>query len=51
MVGTLHVMPIDDVLLHEDTDDCPCLPVTEPVPGRDGSIDWMVSHHAWDGRA
>jgi hypothetical protein len=43
--GVVEVMPIDDVIGHEDGDDCPCLPVVEYVNG-----GWMHSHNAWDGR-
>lgn len=48
---TVHTYPVDDLIPHEvDGDDCPCLPVTEPVERHDGTIRWVVIHHAWDGR-
>jgi len=50
-VSTVHVLPVTDLIEHEDTGDaCPCGPRTEPVPADDGSIGWIVVHHALDGR-
>lgn len=48
-MSTVHVEPVNDLLAHED-EDCPCLPVTEPVKDDDGSMGWLVIHNAWDGR-
>jgi hypothetical protein len=47
---TVHVIPMDDLLAHENTEECACLPVTEPVPTPDGGVGWLVTHSAWDGR-
>ena len=45
-----HVQPVNDLIEHEDSDDCPCGPVVEPVPRDDGSMGWIVTHHSLDGR-
>ena len=47
---TVHVLPVADLVEHTDSDDCLCGPAVEPVPAEDGSIGWVVSHHALDGR-
>jgi hypothetical protein len=44
-MGTLHVLPIDDAIQHEESDDCVCGPETEFVEG--GRV---VVHHSLDGR-
>jgi hypothetical protein len=50
-VSTVHVLPVDDLIPHEDTgEDCPCGPTVEPVPHKDGSIGWVIIHHSLDGR-
>jgi hypothetical protein len=43
------VTPVDDVIGHEEGDDCPCLPRVEHIPTVEGDR-WMVVHNAWDGR-
>jgi hypothetical protein len=47
---TVHVEPINDLVDHEDSDECPCGPTVEPVPRDDGSVGWLVIHHSLDGR-
>jgi hypothetical protein len=47
---TVHVLPVDDLVEHQDADTCVCGPTTEPVPAEDGYIGWLVVHHALDGR-
>ena len=47
---TLHVEPVNDLVEHMDFDDCVCGPTVEPVPRDDGSMGWLVIHHALDGR-
>lgn len=44
-----HVVPLNDLLAHE-TDDCACIPETEPIPHPDGQVSFMSTHNAWDGR-
>jgi hypothetical protein len=46
----LHVMPIDDLIEHTSTDDCPCGPTDMPIERDDGSIAWLSVHHSLDGR-
>ena len=50
-VTIIHTVPVADLLAHEDSDACACLPYVEPVPRADGSMGWLVTHTAWDGRA
>ncbi len=51
-MSTLHVVPIGDLVEHQDGPgaDCVCGATTEPVPAEDGSMGWMVVHHSLDGR-
>ena len=50
-VTDLHVFPLNDLVDHDtDGGDCVCGPTTEPVERDDGSIGWVVCHHALDGR-
>lgn len=46
----VYVLPLSDVVAHEDSDSCVCGPTTEPVQREDGSFGWLVTHHALDGR-
>jgi hypothetical protein len=49
---TVHCYPTADLIDHDtDGGDCPCGPAVEPVPGPDGSIGWLVTHHSLDGRS
>ena len=41
----MHLMPVNDLVAHEECDDCPCGPGTEFVSG--GAV---VVHHSLDGR-
>lgn len=45
-----HVMPINDAVLHEIHEGCVCGPEVEPLAREDGTIGWMISHPALDGR-
>lgn len=49
MSDTWHVMPVNDLIEHEDHD-CACLPTTEPVKRDNGSMGWVVVHNSFDGR-
>jgi hypothetical protein len=46
------IYPQDDLIVHDvhGGDACICGPAVEPVPCRDGSMSWMVTHHSLDGR-
>lgn len=48
----VHVIPINDLIEHEENDDgdCPCGPEVQPVEREDGSIAWLYTHNALDGR-
>ena len=45
-----HVLPIHDLIVHDETDDCPCGPDTQPVQREDGSVGWVIVHNSLDGR-
>lgn len=48
---TVHVVPINDLIEHDDIgDDCVCGPTTEPVKADDGYVGWVITHHSLDGR-
>lgn len=48
----IHVIPVADVVFHEQTEDCPCQPSIEVCLGPEGEVTqyWLVTHNAWDGR-
>lgn len=48
-MASYHVTPVDDLLAHEDSEDCPCLPFIEPIETDEG-VDYLITHNAWDGR-
>lgn len=49
--GDVHVLPVDDLIAHEqESEDCWCGPRLEPVERDDGSIGWVYVHHSADGR-
>lgn len=45
-----HVIPVDDLIEHDRTDECLCGPTAEAVFRPDGSAGWLVVHHSLDGR-
>ena len=48
---TIHTLPVNDLIEHEDTgDDCPCGPEIVPLKRDDGSMGWLIIHHSLDGR-
>ena len=44
-MNVLHVVPVNDLIDHEDTDECVCGPDFEFVEG-----GMIVMHHTLDGR-
>lgn len=50
MSNEVHVLPVDDLIDHQENDECPCGPRSEPVVRADGSVGWSVVHHSLDGR-
>jgi hypothetical protein len=46
----VHVVPLEDGLIHEPEDDCICGPEIEAVQRSDGSFGWLVIHASLDGR-
>lgn len=49
-MGDYHAVPADDLIEHEDSEDCACQPTAEAVKRDDGSIGWLYVHHSLDGR-
>lgn len=45
-----HVLPIGDLIDHDESEDCVCGPATKPVQRDDGSVGWVIVHHSLDGR-
>ncbi|MFD6094706.1 hypothetical protein ACFVWN_01285 [Nocardiopsis flavescens] len=52
MPDAVHVMPVGDLVEHDNSGeaDCLCGPATEPVHRPDGSVGWVIVHHSLDGR-
>lgn len=50
--GTIHVIPIGDLITHvtDDDGDCACGPTTEAVKRDSGTTGWLIIHHSLDGR-
>lgn len=49
--GPVHVLPVDDLIEHDDVGDgCACGPTVEAVFREDGSNGWLITHHSLDGR-
>lgn len=46
----VHVVPLDDAVGHDLSDDCVCVPLADPVTRDDGSMGWVTVHHSLDGR-
>jgi len=46
----VHVLPLNDVIDHDENDDCVCGPTSEVVFRDDGSVGWLFTHHSLDGR-
>lgn len=46
----MHIIPSDDLIEHEESTDCVCLPTSETVFCNDGSFRYMYTHHSLDGR-
>ena len=46
----LHVVPQNDLIEHEVTEDCPCGPEARPQERHDGSVAWLIVHSSLDGR-
>ena len=52
----VHVWPIADWITHltegpgANDGECKCRPVTKPIPRDDGSMGWLITHKAIDGR-
>lgn len=46
----VHVMPVDDLIEHVESPDCPCDPDLELIERTDDHFGQMYSHNAADGR-
>ena len=49
-MSTLHVVPVSDLIEHTTTGPCLCQPYSQAVNADDGSVGWVVTHQALDGR-
>lgn len=49
-MSVVHVIPCNDLVEHDLTEDCVCGPTPEPVRCEDGSIGCVITHHSLDGR-
>ncbi len=49
-MADVHVVPIGDIIEHDLSDDCICIPNQKPVTRDDGSIGWLATHSSLDGR-
>jgi hypothetical protein len=47
---TQHVVPVNDIVKHDLSEDCVCGPDVQPIKRDDGSVGWVISHHSLDGR-
>lgn len=47
--GSVHVEPAGDLIDHQ-VEECVCLPAHYPEKRGDGSLAWVVVHHALDQR-
>lgn len=48
---TIHVIPTDDIISHEnETEDCVCGVTVVPVLDDNGCCSWLIQHNALDGR-
>ena len=47
---SVHVVPRNDLVEHDVSDECVCGVKTEPVERDDGTIGWLHVHHSLDGR-
>jgi hypothetical protein len=53
MPNVLHVRPVGDLICHDTSTgepDCVCGPEVRPEKRQDGSVGWLIVHHALDGR-
>lgn len=50
MTGEYHVLPVEDLIEHERSEDCVCGPAIEPVERDSGSFAWVIVHNSLDGR-
>ena len=46
----LHVQPINDLIKHTASEECPCGPRCDPVERADETYGWSYVHHSLDGR-
>jgi len=44
-----HVVPVGDLIEHELTERCVCVPSSRLIPAHDGDI-WQLIHNSLDGR-
>lgn len=50
MIDDVHILPINDLIEHDENSECVCGPSSEPVKREDGSVGWVISHNSLDNR-
>lgn len=50
MTDELHIIPLNDLIEHAETDDCVCGPQTFLGKRDDGADGWLIVHSSLDGR-
>lgn len=48
-MSRVHVIPVGDLIIHDASDDCVCVPRAELVQGDQGD-EWVMVHNSLDGR-
>lgn len=46
----VHIVPAEDLVAHEKTDNCVCGTTIELVKAHDGSDRWVYTHYSLDNR-
>lgn len=49
-MASIHVEPVNDLINHEDTSECVCGPVIEPIVIGYDKVNLLVIHNSLDGR-
>lgn len=46
----VHIIPLNDCIVHEHDEDCACGPEVIPIKADDGTVNFVIGHHSLDGR-
>lgn len=50
VVDTVHITPLEDLIEHELSPDCPCQPRETEAERAAGTVFWIFTHSSLDGR-